>query len=120
VELAFQGHAVRHAVVEAVAGLAHGGVDQREQRAAVQLAVQVAQAVVHAQSEYGLAVPDLVDLQAEQAAEGAGIAHRLDLNAHLISSTAWRWRTAPPWRCWPVPVCPEAHEIGRASCRERV
>src|SRR3546814_416964 len=82
VDLAFERHAVRRAIAQAVAGLAHGGVDQREQRAAVQLAVQVAQAVVHAQAEHRLAVADLVNLQAEQAAKGAGAAHRLDLNAH--------------------------------------
>src|SRR5690606_39665758 len=35
-------------------------------------------------SEYCLAVFSLVNLQAQQAAKGAGIAHRLDLNAHAL------------------------------------
>src|SRR5690606_39311224 len=52
--------------------------------AAMQLAVQIAQAVVHGQAEYCLAVFSLVNLQAQQAAKGAGIAHRLDLNAHAL------------------------------------
>src|SRR5690606_36207832 len=82
VDLALQRHAAWGAVEQTVAGLAHGRVDQRKQRAAVQLAMQVAQAVMHAQAQQRLALFRFDDFQAEQAPEGAASADCFFLHAH--------------------------------------
>src|SRR5690606_18879056 len=84
VHLAFQGDGVRHAVVQAVAGLAHGAVDQREQGAAVRRAVRVAQGGVHGQAQQRLALLDPDDFQAEQAPEAAALADAFLLQTHYF------------------------------------